>query len=182
MSSDIVFGRRPNSDNDGQTKAEMESLVRLHQPWLMRYLSRRRGRDEAMDLSQEVFLRFAKAGAKETFANPQAFLQTIATNLLRDRAKNVTAAQERDHLPLEPEIHAANDGDPHEALVARQTLERYEAALMKLKPKTREIFLRRRLDGASYEQIASEWQMSVSGVEKQMIKAIAHIDRALGRR
>lgn len=180
MSSNLVLpGLQPPGPNP---PLDLDEVVRLNQPWLLRYLSRGAGGQEARDLAQEVFLRFAKAAERHRFDNPEAFLQRIATNLLRDRARNVSAAREREHLPLEPELHAANDGDPHEALVARQTLERYEAALMQLKPKTREIFLRHRLDGASYEAIASEWGMSIGGIEKQMSKAIAHLDRALGRR
>lgn len=178
MSSDIAL---PGLLSPPQDKAlDLDEMVRLHRPWLLRYLSRGAGGQEALDLVQEVFLRFAKAAERHTFDNPEAFLQRIATNLLRDRARSLSAT--REHLPLEPELHAANDGDPHEALVARQTLERYETALMQLKPKTREIFLRHRVDGATYQEIASEWHMSVGGVEKQMSKAIAHIDRALGRR
>ena len=66
-------------------------------------------------------------------------------------------------------------------LESRDTLRRLEAAISKLKPKTREIFLAHRLDGLSYAEIAELTGLSVKGVEKQMSKAIAKIDRLLDR-
>uniref|UniRef100_B0T9D2 RNA polymerase, sigma-24 subunit, ECF subfamily n=1 Tax=Caulobacter sp. (strain K31) TaxID=366602 RepID=B0T9D2_CAUSK len=183
MSSDIVLRKAAQAKAASpETTADLDGLFRIEGPQLLRYFARRLGPEDAKDLAQETFLRFASLAAPQALDNPAAYLQRIARNLLRDRAKNATAARERTHLTLEPELHAANDGDPHQALVARQTLERYEAALMKLKPKTREIYLRHRLDGVSYELIAQEWNMSVSGIEKQMMKAMAHIDRHLSRR
>ena len=62
---------------------------------------------------------------------------------------------------------------------ARELLARYEAALDGLSAKTRSIFLRHRLDGRTYPEIAKELNESVSNVEKHMMKAIAHLDRAL---
>jgi RNA polymerase sigma-70 factor (ECF subfamily) len=69
---------------------------------------------------------------------------------------------------------------PAEILEAQDMLGRYELALTGLRPKTRRIFLLHRRDGLTYGQIAQETGLSVSGVEKHMMKAIAHIDRALG--
>jgi RNA polymerase sigma-70 factor (ECF subfamily) len=60
-------------------------------------------------------------------------------------------------------------------------LTRLEAAMLKLRPKTREIFMAHRVHGLSYAEIAERTGLSVKGVEKQMSKAIAHIDRMLDR-
>lgn len=66
-------------------------------------------------------------------------------------------------------------------LESRDTLRRLEFAISKLKPKTRAIFLAHRLDGLSYNEIAELTGLSVKGIEKQMSKAIAKIDRLLDR-
>jgi len=63
----------------------------------------------------------------------------------------------------------------------RDTLRRIERAVEKLKPRTREIFLAHRVDGLSYAEIAERTGLSIKGVEKQMSKAIAKIDRMLDR-
>lgn len=60
-------------------------------------------------------------------------------------------------------------------------LRRLEAIMLKLKPRTRAIFIAHRIDGLSYAEIAERTGLSVKGVEKQMSKAIAHIDRMLDR-
>jgi RNA polymerase sigma-70 factor (ECF subfamily) len=38
-----------------------------------------------------------------------------------------------------------------------------------------------RRDSLTYAEIAAQMNLTVSGVEKHMMKAIAHIDRAFGR-
>jgi RNA polymerase sigma-70 factor (ECF subfamily) len=161
--------------------ARLDLVIRSQTPSLIRFLTRRTNREEALDLAQEAFLRLTRATRRKVIDNPEGYLRLIARNLLRDRAKSVSGFIERRHAPLDPELHAANDGDPHHALVARQTLARYEAAVMALKPKTREIFLLHRLDAKTYAEIAQIIGLSPSGVEKQMMTAIAHIDRALSR-
>ena len=60
-------------------------------------------------------------------------------------------------------------------------MRRLEQAIGKLKSKTREIFLAQRIEGLSYAEIAARTGLSVKGVEKQMSKAIAKIDRILDR-
>ncbi|EJL37548.1 RNA polymerase sigma factor, sigma-70 family [Caulobacter sp. AP07] len=183
--TDLLIDPYPPQDSRSEAPsrrlAQVEALFRSHGPWLARVLARRTDREEAKDLVQEAFLRLTRAAEHQALDNPEAYLKRIAWNLLRDRAKNATGRIERAHAPLQPDLHAANDSDPHQALVERQTLARYEAAVMRLKPKTREIFLLHRLDGLTYAQIARDLGMSVSGVEKQMIKAIAHLDRALSK-
>ncbi len=183
--TDLLIDPLPLRDDHpgapSRPRSQVEALFRSHGPRLTRLLARRTDREEAKDLLQEIFLRLTRAAEHQVLDNPEAYLKRITWNLLRDRAKNAAGRIERAHGVLQPELHAANDSDPHQALVERQTLARYEAAMMKLKPKTREIFLRHRLDGLTYAQIAQDLGMSVSGVEKQMSRAIAHLDRALSK-
>lgn len=162
-------------------RGQIDALFRSYGPRLARLLARRTDREEAKDLVQEAFLRLTRASEHQALENPEAYLKRISWNLLRDRAKSASGRIERSLAPLPPDLQAANDSDPHQALVASQTLARYEAAMMKLKPKTREIFLLHRLDGLTYAQIAKDLGMSLGGVEKQMSKAIAHLDRALSK-
>lgn len=175
-------GPDKNSNEETTGRAQVEALFRREAPGLVRFLKSKTGAgDEAQDLAQEAFLRLTRVSDAKVLANPAAYLQRIARNLIRDRFKSARQGFERSLVLFEPERHAANDSGPHEALEARQTLERYERAVMGLKPRTREIFLLHRLDKLTYEQIADNLEMSVGGVEKQMSKAIAHIDRALSR-
>ena len=75
---------------------------------------------------------------------------------------------------------AVPDDDEHRRLEARDSLARLEAAIRRLKPKTREIFLSHHLEGLNYAEIAARYGMSVSGVEKQMGRAFDEIHRLTG--
>ena len=181
--SDILANPRPTPSEQAPAVGgeEVERLFRSQGPRLLRLLTRRYCREEAGDIVQEVFLRLTGAVERQTLTNPESYLKGIIWNLLRDRSKSRARRIERTHAELQPERHAAEEGDPHQLLVARQTLARYEAAVATMKPKTREVFLRHRLDGESYGQIAEALGMSVSGIEKQMAKAAVHLKRALAR-
>ena len=71
--------------------------------------------------------------------------------------------------------------DQQRLLESRDMLRRVEAAVLRLRPKTREIFMAHRIEGLSYAEIAERHGMTVKGVEKQMSKAIAALDRMLDR-
>ncbi|WP_454719071.1 RNA polymerase sigma factor [Caulobacter segnis] len=180
--TDLLLGGRDEDPAETRARSQLEALFRAQGPRMVRLLTRRAGgREEALDLVQEAFLRLTRATIGQTLLNPEFYLKRITRNLLRDKAKSVSGAIERASLPLEEEAHASRDGDPHAVLEARQTLARFETAVMRLKPKTREIYLLQRLDDLSYAQIAQRMDLSVSAVEKHMMRAIAQVDRTLDR-
>lgn len=159
----------------------LDILFRDQRLSLMRYFTRNRASDaDAEDLAQEAFLRLANAdhGATE-IAKPAAYLHQIGRNLMRDHAQAPT----RRHEFGSPEMvdEAISEANELGRLEARDRLRRVEAALGRLKPKTRNIFLAHRLDGMTYGEIAERTGLSVKGVEKQMSKAIAQLGRALDR-
>jgi RNA polymerase sigma-70 factor (ECF subfamily) len=160
----------------------IDHLFRAQAPRLLRFLTRHvGGRDEAADLVQESFLRLVRSTSHQPLPqNPEAYLRRIARNLVLDRAKHSGVQGRHGHAPLDEEMIADPGPGPAEILEAQDMLGRYELALTGLRPKTRRIFLLHRRDGLTYGQIAQETGLSVSGVEKHMMKAIAHIDRALG--
>lgn len=53
--------------------------------------------------------------------------------------------------------------------------------MRRLKPRTREIFLAKRLDGMNYAEIARRTGLSVRRLEWHVAKALATIDRELHR-
>ncbi|MCR5870041.1 RNA polymerase sigma factor [Sphingomonas sp. J344] len=144
-----------------------------------RFFARHGARQDAADLVQESFARLAGARAKRCAAieRPEAYLSTIASNLLRDRARIALSRSLARHIPID-EIPLAGH-DPIAALEARDQIERLQASLARLSPKTRSIFLAHRRDGMTYKDIANQTGLSVKAVEQRMSKAIAHIDRVL---
>ncbi|HEX8223737.1 MAG TPA: sigma-70 family RNA polymerase sigma factor [Allosphingosinicella sp.] len=160
----------------------LDALYRDESPRLLRSLSRRTSsREEARDLVQDIFCRVARLGAASSLRldRPQAYLSRIATNLLRDRAKHAARHMTASHVVADEGKLAGMD--QQRLLESRDMLTRVEAAMLKLRPKTREIFMAHRIDGLSYAEIAERTGLSVKGVEKQMSKAIAKIDRLMDR-
>lgn len=171
----------PPEDRVVRPSLALDDLYRVHGPRLLRYFSRRADRQDAGDLVHESFVRFANSDAcrERAIECPEAYLNQIATNLLRDRAKSAVQRSLASHVAAD-EVPLAGP-DLVAALEARDKLNRLQTALMRLKPKTREIFLAHRLDGLSYKQIAERSGLSVKGVEWHMTKAIDHLDRVLRR-
>jgi len=177
---------RPPGD-DAESGSACDDRTRIHQlyrelsPSLVRQLTRRTGcRELARELANETFLKLLRMPARKFrgVEQPEAFLRQVSTNLLRDRGR-ATALRQRSQLTLE--IASDHQLDQVAVLEARDALRRLEHALSKLKPKTREIFLAHRVHGFTYAEIAYRTGLTVKGVEKQMSKAIAKIDRVLDR-
>jgi RNA polymerase sigma factor (sigma-70 family) len=160
----------------------LETLYRQESPRLLRSLTRSTAsREDARDLVHEIFYRIARLGAAGGLRldRPEAYLSRMAANLLRDRAKTAARHRTDHHVPADEQMLAGPH--PERLLESRDMLTRLEAAMLKLRPKTREIFMAHRVHGLSYAEIAERTGLSVKGVEKQMSKAIAHIDRMLDR-
>jgi RNA polymerase sigma-70 factor (ECF subfamily) len=174
----------PSDDRLVETneQAFLAELYRRESPKLVRILSRRTSSsDDAQDLVQDVFVRFARmrGGWSSSLERPQAYLRRIATNLLKDRARRDFRQSAALHVPADEEALPGHDQD--QLLESRDMLRRLEAAMMRLRPRTREIFIARRIDGMSYAEIAERTGLSVKGVETQMSRALAQLDRILNR-
>lgn len=156
----------------------IERLYRAHHEGLVRLLRRRGRGDEAHDLVQRVFCRLAGLSEREQqgIVAPAAYLRRATGNMLRDTARQDQRRSAACHIPDgEAALRAP---DPLALLEARDRLRRLEAALTRLKPRTREIFLAHRIDGYSYAEIAARTGLSIKTVEMHMTRAIAHLARA----
>lgn len=150
-----------------------------HQP-LVRYFQRRvGGRDEAEDLTQEVFLRLVRRPDAEQIDNPEAFLFRTAVNLLRDRARRgkTFSGHQAEIFHQQDRFEALS---PERVLEGRQSLSSALRVLEELDERTRDVFILHRLEGLKYEEIANLYGVSVSSIEKYIIKALAHLARRVG--
>jgi RNA polymerase sigma-70 factor (ECF subfamily) len=160
----------------------IERLYREQASKLRRFFARRGPRDENEDLANESFVRLLAAPAiqEDRVENPEAYLQEVAKNVLRNRAR---AAFHRSIVDLDLDPETTTDGtDPIAMLEARDMLTRTEVSLAKLPAKTRAIFMAHRLEGATYADLAKVHGLSVKGVDWHMTKAMAHLHRFVGKR
>lgn len=162
--------------------APLESLYRKHASRLARYFRRRGGCGaDASDLLHDTFLRVVRTEPDHVreLERPEAYLSTIAANLLHDRAR--ADARRETGLGLYAQEVELVATDELRRLEARDMLNRLESAMQRLRPRTREIFMAHRLDGLTYGEIAERTGLSVKAVEKHMSRAIAHLDRTFDR-
>ncbi|WP_257555978.1 RNA polymerase sigma factor [Sphingobium sp. CFD-2] len=159
------------------------ALDRRFRSPLLTYFRRRLGdQAEAEDLTQEVFIRLATHPDRHDGTKLRSYVFTIAANLLRDKAKSASSAWARQIDSLD-KVDAGFarprelvDGlTPERLLVGKETLAQVRSAMFELSEKTRYIFALSRLDKMRYQDIAALYGISVSAVEKHIIKANAHL-------
>lgn len=130
---------------------------------------------ELEDLAQEVFVRIAGRQSTERVANVGAYVFQTAASVLSDRHRRRTVRHADDHIAFDSARHDEADLDASRIVEGRQDLRAVIALLHALPERTRTIFLLRRLDGQPYADIAVQMGLSVSAVEKHMLRATRHL-------
>lgn len=150
-----------------------ELSARYRQPLIAYFQRRVRSREEAEDLTQEVFLRLARRLDVEQIDNAEAFLFRTAVNLLRDRSRRGKTAAS--HMAELSHRAGVEELSPERVVESRQSLASVLRALDELDERTRDVFILHRLEGMRHAEIAGLYGVSVSSVEKYIIKALAHL-------
>lgn len=162
-----------NREADSETSNALEQQFRRMRAPLLAWFRVRVGDPaEAEDLVQESFLRIRQRGDKEIVTHLDAYLYRTAKSVLADRRRRRTVRQADAHVSLEPEHGRADEGDALRALVAKERLREVSAVLMTMPERTRTIFILCRLEGLRYAEIATRFGISVSAVQKHMLRAI----------
>jgi len=167
----------PDERASVEPPSDLDTLYRTHRLKLLRFVRRWSRTDEAPDIVQQLFARIAAraAEARPAIEAPDAYLRQAARNLIRSEVR--TAERRSTHLHLCLDDVPLAGPDPVAGLEARDMLRRFEAAIARLSPRTREIFLAHRIDGFSYGEIAFRTGLSIKTVEKHMSRAIAFLGR-----
>ncbi len=156
-----------------------EQIAVLHErfcePLQRFFASFRLNSQDVEDLTQEVFLRLARPSHRESLRQPDAFLFTLARNLVRDRARRLQTRAARSAVNLEDLDLPCDRPTPEESVEYEERLRRAAGALAGLKSETRRAFIMHRVQGCSYAEIASDMGVSVSMIEKHVMSAIASL-------
>lgn len=171
---------------DGQLKT-LEREIRRHDAMLVSWLTNKLGgRDVAMDIAQDVYLRVWRYAHKSRIENPQALLFKTAANLAanefrarqRHRANYVSntrndESEAVDNVPSQLPT-------PEEASCVRSDVALSFSTIEGLPDKIKRAFVMSRFQEMSYDEIASALNVSVSSVEKYMITALKALRKAVG--
>jgi RNA polymerase sigma-70 factor (ECF subfamily) len=162
------------------TLAEEAEPVRL---WLMRFFRRRiRDQAEVEDMVQDVFTRIVAREGPETVEHLHGYVLKTASSVLADRARRRASSRAELHVAFDSEIHADAAFDPERVLSAKEELDAATAALLSLPERTRTVFVLRRLEGLKHGEIAKRLGISVSAVEKHMVRAVHHLSIEMEKR
>jgi RNA polymerase sigma factor (sigma-70 family) len=184
--TDSCVGRCNPMENREEHQVRDAGLLRDVEPvrrWLTGYFRRRVHDDgDVEDLVQDVFFRIVARDSPTPVGNLGAYVLRTATNVLADRARRRTSRQADLHIVLDTDRHGDDVFDPERILNAKEDLHAATAALLSLPERTRTIFILRRLDGCRLGDIARQLGISVSAVEKHMVRAVSHLGMEMEKR
>jgi RNA polymerase sigma factor (sigma-70 family) len=131
--------------------------------------------DDADDIVQDTFQKMLGMSDMEVIENPKAYLFRAASNLALNRIRR--QGYQDDYI-------ASLDQDTAHPCLQRQflanaDLERVQKVLGHLSEKDRKTFLLNRIDGKSYRQISEELNVTLSTVEKRMMKVLSLLRKAI---
>ena len=157
-------------------------IEQAHGRQLRRFLSSRLGsrRADAPDLVQEIFLRLLRIKDHEAIRNPQAYLFTVATHVLREHTlKRSTKPELMDPLDVASEVEDATVADPADELEIEQRLERLGRDLAALSPRAYASLVMYRCEGMTLMEIGERLGVSHVMVRKYPSRAIVYCDECL---
>lgn len=183
-----MIGERPSSGADagadtGEARelararagdvAAFGALVRRHQERVFRFLHRMLdAREEAMELSQDVFVKAWQAlPGWRPEARFSTWLLQIARNAALDQLRRRQVVR---FAPLEEGLEVADEAPGPEARYAsRQRQAQLERALRRLAAEHREILLLREIEDLSYAELAAVLGIAEGTVKSRLARARA---------
>ncbi|WP_226637484.1 RNA polymerase sigma factor [Novosphingobium profundi] len=144
------------------------------------FLARRVGLQEAEDMAQEVALRLHQRRGDSRIESLESYAFQVARSVLTDRWRREAVRQREAHVSLEDYHHPVEEISPARVLEGKQRLARVMVSLRDLPDRTRQVFVLHRFEEMSYAAIASHFGISISAVEKHIMKAIRHLSACVG--
>jgi RNA polymerase sigma-70 factor (ECF subfamily) len=160
-------------------EAACSELVGEHQRMVVQLAMNLLGdRDEALDLSQDVFLRvFRTIHRFRGQSSLRTWIYRIAVNQARNRHRFWRRRHRADQVPLEQHIAAhgefLSDGEsiPDRVLAQKELAAQLQLALDHLPFDQRTAIILREIDGLSYEEIAFSLGVAVGTVKSRLTRA-----------
>jgi len=124
------------------------------------------------DVAQEAYLRAYVAEQSKDIEQPKAYLFRAAKNIaltkLTRKSRQIT-----DYIAdLSDSVVIGSEAATEDEVEAEQTLGIYCDAVAALPEKCRQVYLLRKVHGLSHKEIAERMELSISSVEKYLLKGV----------
>jgi RNA polymerase sigma factor (sigma-70 family) len=168
----------------GMTEARtalVERLFAAHRSALQAFFYRRiRHRPDAADLAQEVYLRMLRISDPEAIRDPDAYLYTVASNLMRESAAGGPHRDARvdvEEVSVDEQLAELMSFDA--AIDAEKRVQRLRQVLQELPPKCHAAAVFQLRYDLSYQEIAERLGISTHMVKKYLRQALWHCRRRM---
>lgn len=164
------------------TTEELEVAFRAHAAELRSFLHRQlRNPETAADLAQETYLRLLRQPPRKPVLNLRGFIFKIARNLVIDHARSRQTRESHDEGIAY--LYEVTGDSPalFDVVVAQEELAAMAHALHRLPAQCQQIFTLCRLRNLAHKDVASQLQVSISTVEKQLAIALDFLSQCLQR-
>ena len=184
MQDELLIRREQRGDADA-----FEQLLLEHQKNVYNLCYRMAGNpDDAMDLSQETFLRAWRCLDQYQFASAfSTWLYRLCSNIcidfLRKRRRQQTVPLTFEGADGEEQTYAVPDAQPlpEEQVELKLTRETLQAAMAQLLPEHRAVLQLRVVNEMSYEQIADVLDIQIGTVKSRLSRARNQLKKILER-
>ena len=136
----------------------------LHHNW--------RNAAEVPDLVHDIYVRVYESAQTELPENAKAFVFATARHLVIDRVRRERIVPIEVMSDMESLGLAVDEPGPERRVIARAELRRLEAALDRLRPRLREAFMLRQIEGLSRREIASRMGVGEETVKQYLADGI----------
>lgn len=161
----------PNTSSD-TAQQQLSGLYSDHNGWLQGWLRTRLGdREQAADIAQDTFVRLLVSQRLPSVGQGRRFLVQIARHLVVDHWRRQRI--ERAYLESLAQLPAAEAPSPESRALIIESLLQIDAMLDAMPERVRTAFVLSQFEGLGYAQIAERLGVSVSSVQKYMLRAIA---------
>jgi RNA polymerase sigma factor (sigma-70 family) len=154
----------------------LAALSQRTRPALFRYFQRRGlAPSDAEDAVQDVFLRLSRRPEAVVPDHGEAYLFETAASVAIDRHRRVRARKEDQHTAYDEAQHAVADHGVDRIVEGRQALLHLVEGLHQLPERTRHVVLLARVERLTHPEIARQLGISVSTVERRLVKGMAQL-------
>ena len=147
--------------------------VLRHEHVLMAFLRKNwRNPDDVVEFRQEVYAKIIAYGRQQKPANVRAFMLTTARNILINQVRRTAIVSFEQVVHLEDMPLPSDQATPERVALAKDELRRVRAAIGRLPPRCQEVFLLRKVEGLSLQEIAQRTGLALSTVENHLTRGI----------